>query len=197
MDFWGYLFDLDCSRRRKINNLKDYVDANIRVTGGISRNGRFDCGCYGTGNTTSEMPTKSLLFGQKKRHTLKNQIIINRRGKIMDTTDSSAGKNHDKKIFDKSRFMKSIPKDIDIMGDSGYQGIKDDSPDANIPLKKNRGGPELNKEQKRENRKIARKRARIENVIRKVKSSKFFPTDTVEAAKNTVESSKQFPGSQT
>jgi len=94
----------------------------------------------------------------------------------MDTTDSSPGKNHDKKIFDKSRFKKSIPKDIDIMSDSSYQGIKDDFPNATIPLKKNRGGPELNKEQKRENRKIARKRVRIENVIRKIKIFKI-PSD--------------------
>lgn len=196
MDFLGYLFELDrsniCrliqylqaameraavlrgdmpkrdrSRRRKINNLKDFLEEYPEMKGLI----------VDVTEQQTERPKrqqKAYYSGKKKRHTLKTQIIVNSEGEIIDTADSSPGKNHDKKIFDKSRFKKSIPKEIDIMGDSGYQGVKDDFPNASIPHKRNRGAPELCKEQKRKNRKIARKRVRIEGVIRKVKIFKIL-----------------------
>jgi len=196
MEFLGFLFDLDrsniCrliqrlqavlnktavlrgdrpkrdrSRKRKINNLKDFLkeypemeDLIIDVT-----------------EQQIERPKrqqKAYYSGKKKRHTLKTQIIVNEKGEIIDTTDSFPGRRHDKKIFDESKIKKSLPGKIHIMGDLGFQGIKDDFPNATIPHKKKRGGPELTKEQKRQNRGISRRRVLVDNVIGRLKIFKIL-----------------------
>jgi hypothetical protein len=51
------------------------------------------------------------------------------------------------------------------LGDSGYQGLAGEHENSQTSVKKPQGG-ELTKEQKRENRELARNRIVVENVIR-------------------------------
>jgi hypothetical protein len=105
---------------------------------------------------------------------MKSQVIVNKSGKIINVDGDNPGSEHDKKIFDESKIISIIPRDIELMGDSGYQGIKDDFPRAKIPIKKKRGGQPLNKIQKRHNRKISRERVIVEHTIRKIKIFKIL-----------------------
>ena len=196
MEFLGYLFDLnrsnicrliqrlqiamneasvlpgdrpirDRSRRRKISDLNEFLEEYPEIEDLI----------IDATEQQVERPKrqqKSYFSGKKKCHTMKTQIVINKEGEIINTSESVPGKNHDRKVSKKSAILNSIPSDMKIMGDSGYQGIKDDFPNATIPHKKKRGGPKLTKEQKHENRKISRKRVLVENVIGKLKIFKIL-----------------------
>ena len=187
MEFLGYLFDLDRAnicrlirrlqpvvneaailrgdkpkrdrhRRRKINNLEDFLqeypelaDLIVDVTEQkIQRPKRKQ---------------KAYYSGKKKCHTLKNQVVINKAGEIIDVNRSVPGRNHDKNIWDNSAIARLLPAEISITGDSGYQGIQHDFPHATLPHKKTRGGPELSKKQKRQNRKISRTRVLVDQLI--------------------------------
>ncbi len=57
---------------------------------------------------------------------------------------------------------------VQILADKGYQGIKHYHDNSCIPHKKPRNG-HLTKEQKRGNKEQARRRVRVENVIRHLK----------------------------
>jgi hypothetical protein len=61
---------------------------------------------------------------------------------------------------------------IKICGDSGYQGIAKLHKNSETPKKKPRGGA-LSAEEKRENRRISRKRIMIENINAKIKVFKI------------------------
>lgn len=50
---------------------------------------------------------------------------------------SGKGKTHDFKMFKDSKVH--IPSDINILGDSGYQGIKDIHVNSRTPIKKTQG----------------------------------------------------------
>jgi len=61
-----------------------------------------------------------------------------------------------------------MSKQIECLADIGYQGLAGEHENSQTPVKKPKGG-ELTKQQKRENRKLARKRIVVENVIRHLK----------------------------
>ena len=153
--------------RNKINNIKDFLEAYPEME---------DLIVDATEQKTQRPKRKQKAYysGKKKCHTLKNQIVVNKNGQIIDVTESYPGRQHDKKIWDKSKISRSLPSKIPIMGDSGYQGIQDDFPNATLPRKKRRGGPKLSKKQKGQNRKISRERIVVENVIGDIKFFKIL-----------------------
>ena len=69
-------------------------------------------------------------------------------------------------MFKKSKIV--IPKDILLLGDSGYQGMKDIHFKSKIPIKKSKG-KKLTKWEKRFNHLLSKRRILVENVIRKCK----------------------------
>ncbi len=105
--------------------------------------------------------------GKKKIYSRKTQVIINKDGLILHKSKSVKGKKHDKKLFDEESPW--IPKEVVILGDSGYQGI-DGSVDnvVRLPRKKSRG-QNRSKEDKRFNKKLSSTRILVENVIGKIK----------------------------
>ncbi len=111
---------------------------------------------------------KSYYSGKKKKHTVKTQILVNKKGLIMHKTKHEKGKKHDYDIFKRKR--PKIPKDVELGGDSGYQGIKDDFPEikSRIPRKKQKG-KKRTKEDKRFNKKLSKERVIVENTIGKMK----------------------------
>jgi len=116
---------------------------------------------------------KSYYSGKKKRHTVKTQILVNKKGLIIHKTGHDKGRKHDYDIFKKKR--PKIPKDVKLGGDSGYQGIKDDFPEIKsiIPRKKQKG-KERTKEDKKFNKKFSKERVIVENTIGKMKKFGIF-----------------------
>ena len=103
--------------------------------------------------------------GKKKRHTIKHQVVVDRRGKVLSVSPASPGRVHDKKVYDRSRVLS--PPGTTRKGDLGYLGTS-----LLIPHKKPRGGS-LTDEQKRQNRQHASERIVVEHTIGKMKVFKI------------------------
>jgi hypothetical protein len=111
--------------------------------------------------------------GKKKRHTIKHQIIVVRKKKkrgrkqqkrkvrIAAVSEAAAGKVHDKKIYDASKVQ--LPPEATGYGDTGYQGTP-----LQTPKKKPPKG-QLSAQEKKRNRRLARKRIVAEHGIGKMK----------------------------
>jgi hypothetical protein len=115
--------------------------------------------------------------GKKKRHTLKNQVVVARKRKragrrkagrkekrrlrIAAVSPTAAGKVHDKKVYDQARV--TTPPGVNGYGDTGYQGTN-----LRTPVKK-KPKQELTRRQKRGNRRLSRKRIAAEHGIGKMK----------------------------
>jgi hypothetical protein len=97
---------------------------------------------------------------------LKSQIIICEESEEIIATFFGKGKTHDAKVYEKSRVRMS--KEIELKADSGYQGLQKKHSKVLLP-KKNSKLKKLTKEEKRLNRELARKRVKVENVIRRLK----------------------------
>lgn len=82
-----------------------------------------------------------------------------------------SGKEHDFRIF-KNSFVR-LRKDIEFLGDQGYQGIHKLHANSRIPKKKPRGGA-LNREQKKSNQELAKVRVVAEHINRKLKIFKIL-----------------------
>ena len=104
--------------------------------------------------------------GKKKCHTQKAQLMVNPKSQEVICTDFSKGKKHDFQLFKESRSMMS--PDICGVGDTGYQGLASLHQNSQTPVKKSKRRP-LTKEQKLNNRKLARERILVEHVIRRLK----------------------------
>jgi len=116
---------------------------------------------------------KSYYSGKKKKHTVKLQVITNKDGLVIDKSKHHKGRTHDYEMFKKRK--PKLPPDVELGGDSGFQGIQKDFPNlkSRIPIKKPKGG-KLTKEQKKYNRKLAKERVVIENSIGRGKRFRIF-----------------------
>jgi hypothetical protein len=109
---------------------------------------------------------KEYYSGKKKAHTLKGEIIVTGRGRIVGVSDTYAGSHHDLTI---RRSEKKLPKGSHGYGDSAYQGYdKEHEGYFDYPYKKPKGG-ELTAEEKEYNRGISGFRVRIEHKIGDIK----------------------------
>lgn len=106
---------------------------------------------------------KKYYSGKKKKHTMKNQIVIDNKMKICTVTKSVKGKKHDKKLYDESRVYTKEKTNIK-KGDLGYLG----APSITIPKKKPKK-KELTKEEKNYNKQFSKERIKIEHVFGKMK----------------------------
>lgn len=103
--------------------------------------------------------------GKKKRHTLKNTLVVEpEQKKILILTSTTPGSVHDKKDLDDNDIVPHIPKEIPIELDLGYKGLEKEYQGIIIPHKKPRKG-ELTETQKQQNREIASSRIRGEHAI--------------------------------
>jgi len=109
---------------------------------------------------------KNWYSGKKKRHTIKHQIIANKKGKILAVGKSSCGKLHDKKDYERQRFI--LPKGVPKKADMGYIGTS-----WQTPIKKPKGGS-LSEQDKLFNRAFSKERIIIEHVIGKMKIFKIL-----------------------
>jgi hypothetical protein len=99
--------------------------------------------------------------GKKKKHTVKNALIISSVCLILYVGPAYAGRIHDKTLADTCCH---IPSGFSLWQDAGYQGYWPEGVRIYQPVKKP-GGRELTKEQKFFNRDIAVGRVRVEYAI--------------------------------
>jgi len=104
--------------------------------------------------------------GKKKRHTVKNIVVINALCKVILLTATCEGKKHDKKAADEASY--SFPEGSTLYQDPGFQGFAVAGVTIHQPKKKPRG-QELSAEDKALNRVISAIRIRIEHAIGGVK----------------------------
>ena len=109
---------------------------------------------------------KRYYSGKKKRHTLKTQIVVDKKSSLIVCTNFCNGKKHDFKLFKDSR-VRWVQKIKGIV-DSGYTGIKKLQSSSLLPKKRSKGKA-LSKEEKRANRTISSERVLNENVIGRLK----------------------------
>lgn len=109
---------------------------------------------------------KSHYSGKKKAHTVKNNLITERGGKVVYLGGTCEGKRHDKKLADDEDYR--FPSGSKLLQDTGFQGYAPDGVTVIQPKKKPRGG-ELTPEEKIINRAISSLRVEVEHQIGGVK----------------------------
>lgn len=100
--------------------------------------------------------------GKKKKHTLKNQIVVNAHRKILAVSKSHPGAMHDKKLYTTTHMYTT--KQSKPVADLGYFGVSS----LQLPFKKPKG-KDLPAEQKQYNKQLSKRRIIIEHIIGKMK----------------------------
>ena len=109
---------------------------------------------------------KPYYSGKKKCHTLKTEIRINVKGRIVHVSRSRPGSVHDFTAFKQER---PPPDHAKLFVDSAYQGLDKRHHNVEIPYKATKKHP-LNKEKKKYNTALSRIRVKVENILAKIKS---------------------------
>ncbi len=104
--------------------------------------------------------------GKQKCHTVKSQVLVNKKTKEIICIVVRKGKVHDFRIWKESQI--DLREKTEILADKGYQGIKKIHENSRTPIKKTRKKP-LSKEQKRFNKQLAKERIIVEHVHRRLK----------------------------
>jgi hypothetical protein len=104
--------------------------------------------------------------GKQKRHTLKNDVVIDEPCKIRFLSDTVEGRRNDKRLADESGYR--VPTNSVLAQDAGFQGFQLEGVAILQPKKKPRGG-ELCYADKVRNRLISGIRVRVEHAIGGVK----------------------------
>ena len=114
---------------------------------------------------------KRCYSGKKKRHMLKNLLLINAALRIVFLSETVPGSVHDKRLADTTPYP--LPAGSQLLQDVGFQAFTLEGVDILQPTKKPRGR-ELTPEQKADNRAMARRRVRIEHVNSSVKRCRML-----------------------
>jgi len=109
---------------------------------------------------------KQYYSGKKKAHTVKNNVITHRRGKVVFLSDTYEGKKHDKAICDEEEYQ--FPTGSHLWQDTGFQGYRPEGVTTIQPKKKPRT-QELTKDEKQRNREISSERVKVEHQIGGIK----------------------------
>ena len=109
--------------------------------------------------------------GKKKCHSRKNIIISNKDKEIMYLSPTKNGRKHDFNLTKREEIPKTIPPDIEVYLDTGFQGIKDlvKNPDKIFMPKKKPKNGKLTQDEKETNAIIASIRIKVEHTIGGVK----------------------------
>lgn len=109
---------------------------------------------------------KAYYSGKQKKHTVKNNLITERGGKVLYLSGTYSGKRHDKKIADSEGYC--FPSGSKLLQDTGFQGYRPEGVTIIQPKKKPRGKA-LSEDDKLINRAISSLRVEVEHHIGGVK----------------------------
>jgi len=131
---------------------------------------------------SAKLKRKTHYSGKKKRHTVKTQLTVNRKGLIVHKTNHARGGRHDYALFKQHR--PCLPKKVKVGVDLGYKGINEDFPEFNaeIPFKRKSPGrgkrgikaQELTLEEKSHNKRLAKARVVAEHTISRLKKFRIM-----------------------
>lgn len=79
---------------------------------------------------------KRFYSGRKKRHAVKNDVIVGRR-KVLWCSPTVPARKHDKMVADQARLR--LPDITDLLGDSGFEGLEHGAAGVATPNKRHRG----------------------------------------------------------
>ena len=183
----GFLFDLDQSNvHRDIRYMEPIVKSCIPLPQklyNITRRLRNvdEVELYFPGfkafidSTEQEIPRpidktrrKDYYSGKKKRHTVKTQYMVNKKGEILHKSNHEEGKQHDYTVY--KDVHPTTPKNVKNYYDLGYIGIEKDFPNVKtvLPVKKKRN-TDLTEKEKMYNKRHRRQRVIIEHTICRIK----------------------------
>jgi DDE superfamily endonuclease/Helix-turn-helix of DDE superfamily endonuclease len=116
---------------------------------------------------------KAYYSGKKKRHTIKNQIMVNNRGFIIHKTNHKRGCRHDYDIYKNNHPV--TPKEVVNVFDLGYLGVEKDFPEqlSSIPNRKKRN-LQLSDDHKEYNKSHSKRRIVIEHTICRLKKYRML-----------------------
>jgi hypothetical protein len=116
---------------------------------------------------------KTYYSGKKKRHTIKNQLMVNNRGYVLHKANHKKGCRHDYDVYKKNHPV-TPPKVVNVF-DLGYLGIETDFPEqlSALPYKKKRSH-ELSQDEKEYNKFHSKKRIVIEHTICRLKKYRIM-----------------------
>ena len=109
---------------------------------------------------------KSYYSGKQGYHTLKSQVVADQKSEQVICVRCEKGRVHDFRLWKESKVR--LNKEIEILGDKGYQGIQKIHQNSQIPHKKKKK-EKLSKEQKKANRQLSQRRIVIEHIHRRLK----------------------------
>jgi hypothetical protein len=101
--------------------------------------------------------------GKKKRHMVKNNVVTEKRTKIVKILSATVeGKKHNKKLADEQAIP--FPNGSKVWQDTGFQGNGPEGVTTFQPMKKPKG-KELTTEQKQKNKELSTERIGVEHSI--------------------------------
>jgi len=108
---------------------------------------------------------KKYYSGKKKKHTVKNHILVNpKTKKILSVSKTAKGKVHDKKLLESDPVIYRAPPGSTGMGDLGYEGMGKIHPWIKFVIPKKKPiGRKLTASEKRNNKTISSIRTRAEH----------------------------------
>jgi hypothetical protein len=116
---------------------------------------------------------KRVLFGGKKRHTLKMRVIIERNSREIIDVQEAKGSDHDFKVF-KDTIGKGVSNSIPLDANSGCRGIEAYHSNSFMPVKSSKNR-HLTEEEKAYNKELARRRVVIEHINAQIFKSMTYP----------------------
>jgi hypothetical protein len=108
---------------------------------------------------------KRFYSGRKKRHAVKNVIVVGRHRVLWCSTTRPA-RDHDKKVADQARLR--LPDQTFLLGDSGFEGLEVGKADVVTPWKR-RNSRRLHWTRRDFNRRLASQRIAVEHTFASVK----------------------------
>ena len=106
--------------------------------------------------------------GKKRRNTRKHIAAVDEIKRVLVLSPAQDGRHHDKRLLDEAEIVGSIPTEIAIEVDLGFQGLQKEYDNIQIGHKKPRGGS-LTQAQKDFNQAVSRSRVVCENAFAGVK----------------------------
>jgi hypothetical protein len=188
----GFLFDLDqssiCRDIQKIEGLvrqcipipqKIYkITKRLRTPDEVEKYfpgflAFIDCTEQQIHRPADKNKRKMYYSGKKKRHTVKNQIMVNNRGYILHKANHKKGRRHDYDVYKENH--PATPKQVVNVVDLGYLGVEKDFPEqiSSLPNRKKRN-QELSAEEKEYNKSHSKKRIVIEHTICRLKKYRIL-----------------------
>lgn len=104
--------------------------------------------------------------GKKKRHTIKTQVLVDKKTRKIICVVQAEGRKHDIRVLKESKTR--VHPNIKAKVDTGYQGFQKIHANTEIPKKRSKKNP-LTPEDKKSNRAISSGRVVVENIIRSLK----------------------------